>query len=140
MNVPDEGDAASRPPSPPLTLGVLLGRAIKLRCPICGQGPLFAGWFKMHPRCEHCGLKYEREPGYFLGASYINYGIIVLPVTFLYIVLHFQFGWPNESLRWLIAFCLFVPLLTFRHSRAIWLALDCHLDRSIREEVQAGRK
>lgn len=135
MNAPSGGEASQLPPSPPLTLGVLLGRALRLRCPLCGEGPLFAGWLKMHSRCNHCGLKYEREPGYFLGASYINYGFIVLPVTFLYIVLHFQFGWPNESLRWLIAICLIMPLITFRYSRAIWLAIDCHFDRSIREEV-----
>jgi uncharacterized protein (DUF983 family) len=135
VTAPAEGEAEPRPPSPPLTLGVLLKRALRLRCPLCGEGKLFIGWFRMHPKCSHCGLKYEREPGYFLGASYVNYGIIVLPVTFLYIVLHFQFRIPNESLRWLIAVCVIVPLITFRYSRAIWLAIDCHFDRSIREEL-----
>ena len=26
------------------------------RCPNCGEGPLFAGFLKVSPRCEACGL------------------------------------------------------------------------------------
>ena len=29
----------------------------------------------MYERCEVCNLKFEREPGYFLGAMYISYGL-----------------------------------------------------------------
>jgi uncharacterized protein (DUF983 family) len=28
------------------------------RCPRCGQGPLFAGYLHIAPRCTHCGLDY----------------------------------------------------------------------------------
>ena len=31
----------------------------------------------MHPQCPVCGLRYHREPGYFLGAMYISYGLAV---------------------------------------------------------------
>ncbi len=140
MNLPTEEAVDQRPPSTPLTPGVLLGRALRLRCPLCGEGKLFSGWFTMLANCKSCGLRYQREPGYYLGASYVNYALIVLPVTFLYIVLHFQFGFSNAQLRWLIAFCVIVPLLTFRHSRALWLALDSFFDRSIREETRSAHK
>lgn len=31
----------------------------------------------MHSHCPHCGLQYEREPGFFWGAMYITYAFTV---------------------------------------------------------------
>ena len=39
---------------------------------------LFRTWFAMYERCAVCGLRFEREQGYFLGAMYINYGVTVV--------------------------------------------------------------
>jgi len=41
-------------------------RALKLRCPNCGEDDLYRSFFRMNDKCSACGLKYEREPGYFL--------------------------------------------------------------------------
>ena len=30
------------------------------KCPRCGQGPLYAGFLKLHERCESCGLDYVK--------------------------------------------------------------------------------
>lgn len=30
--------------------------AVRGRCPRCGQGRLFAGWLKVRPACDVCGL------------------------------------------------------------------------------------
>ena len=57
---------------------LLLGRALRLRCPRCGETPLFTGWFAMPPRCAFCGIRFERAQGYFVGAIYVNYGVTVL--------------------------------------------------------------
>jgi uncharacterized protein (DUF983 family) len=38
----------------------------------CGLGPLYRSLFKMNTHCEYCGLVYEREQGYFVGAIYFN--------------------------------------------------------------------
>ena len=38
---------------------------------------MFANLFKMNLDCSNCGFKFEREPGYFVGAMYINYGATV---------------------------------------------------------------
>src|ERR1700752_3193482 len=56
----------------------LLSRALHLRCPRCGEAQIFQGLFRMLPECPTCGLKFEREPGYFLGAIYINYAATVV--------------------------------------------------------------
>ena len=40
----------------------LLGRALRLRCALCGQGRLFRGWLAMHPKCANCGVKSFYRP------------------------------------------------------------------------------
>src|SRR5215831_8819023 len=56
----------------------LLVWGLCLRCSRCGVCSLFRIWFSMHERCAVCHLRFEREQGYFLGAMYINYGVIVV--------------------------------------------------------------
>ncbi|MHC4880241.1 MAG: DUF983 domain-containing protein [Planctomycetota bacterium] len=112
-------------------LDVSYKRALKLRCPRCGEGRLFAGWFTMNERCEHCSLQYEREPGYFLGSSYINYGWTAMSMTVAYMLLHFVLEYPNEYvLPPLVAYIVIFPLVFFRYARALWLALDIYFDHS----------
>lgn len=124
-------DETPAPPPRP-TFETLVGRALKLRCPRCGVGKLFTGWFTMPERCSECRLKYERAPGYFLGSTYINYGLTAVMLTAMYFTLHFGLGWSNRQLAGPLAiFCILIPLMFFRHARALWLALDCHFDKSV---------
>ena len=120
-----------------LELGTALSRAIRLHCPVCGHGRLFAGWFRMHERCDGCGLKYERDPGYFLGSAYINYGLTAVILTAAYIGLHFGAGYSNRTLTpWLVTFCVLFPLVFFRYARAYWLAMDCYFDPQEIDKLQ----
>lgn len=103
----------------------LLRRSLLLRCPYCGQGKLFAGWLKMLDRCPNCGLKYEREPGFFLGSIYINYGLTALLVSVAYPVLSFNEIVPKAPLLFAaFVFVVLFPILFFRHARALWLGFD----------------
>jgi uncharacterized protein (DUF983 family) len=135
-----EGDMAApagerKWPQPPLE--TLIGRALKLRCPRCGGGRLFRGWFSMPERCEFCSLKFERAPGYFLGSAYINYGITAVLLMIAYFALHFGLGLTNRQLTpYLVGFCVLFPLATFRYARALWLAMDCHFDKSVINELE----
>ena len=116
-----------RPPASTITL-----RALQLRCPRCGESKMFAGLFRMREKCAHCGLKYEREPGYFLGSIYINYGLTAFLTSVGWVTLRFAYG--IES-RWLAvafgAFCVLFPMLFFRYARALWLAMHCRFDASL---------
>lgn len=107
----------------------LWSRAMRLRCPRCGEGKLFIGWFRMHERCSACQLKYERSPGYFLGSAYFNYGQTAATTTAGYLILHFGYGVHKD---WIIlplaAYCVLWPLFWFRYARALWLAFDCYFD------------
>jgi uncharacterized protein (DUF983 family) len=117
----------NRPPA-----STLIYRALRLRCPRCGDSRMFSGLFRMHETCAHCGLTYEREPGYFLGSIYINYGITAFLTTVGWITL--RFGCRIESRGLIVAFaafCVLFPMFFFRYARALWLALDCQFDQSL---------
>jgi hypothetical protein len=45
-----------------------LAAIVAQRCPRCLEWPVFATLFRRHARCPACGLRFEREPGYFTGA------------------------------------------------------------------------
>ncbi len=114
-------------------------RSFRLRCPVCGQGKLFRGPLRMNESCPNCGLVYQREPGYFLGSIYFNYGVTALLLTVGYMSL---FAWskisPNVLLWSAAAFCVLFPLWFFRYARSLWMAWD-HLADPI-PSAAAARK
>ena len=80
----------------------------------------------MNATCPDCGLQFEREPGYFVGAMYFSY---LLSVVFL-AGIFFMLRWlvPAWSSQWaaLVAVILFLPFvgMTFRYSRTLWIYYD----------------
>jgi len=79
----------------------------------------------MYDTCPNCGLKFEREPGFFLGSIYINYGLTALIVAIAYPLLLFVIGVPERPLLLsAVAFTVFFPLLLFPWARSIWIAFD----------------
>ena len=107
-----------------------LAAIARLRCPICWEGRVFHGIFAMNERCPVCGLTFQREPGYFLGAMYFSYALaipIILAFTALaYLALP---GWHLYQLV-LLAWAACVPLIpaVFRYSRVMWLHFDHYFD------------
>ena len=79
----------------------------------------------MHEHCAVCRLTFEREPGYFVGAIYINYAATAILTISGFLVLD---AYTDLSLRAQLAlwgaFGIAFPLLFFRHSKSFWLALD----------------
>jgi uncharacterized protein (DUF983 family) len=116
-------------------------RALRLRCPWCGVGELFAGWMRMHERCRGCGFKFERESGYFLGSIYVNYGASVVLALVLHLLMqnvwHVAIGLQVVLLAGIVA--LF-GLYFFRWARALWLALDLSLDPPRADEFSPGQR
>jgi hypothetical protein len=85
----------------------------------------------MHRTCSTCGFEFERAPGYFLGSTYINYGVTTLLTTWTYMVLRFGFEVPKSLLIPALAtFCVIFPVVFFRYARSLWLAFDCYFDRT----------
>jgi len=103
----------------------MLGYGLRLRCPRCGIGPLYRKAFRMNDQCAHCGLKLEREQGYFIGAIYINYGATVgIAVPGFFLLDAFTNITINQQLALWVSFAVFFPLIFFHHSRSLWLVLD----------------
>jgi len=108
---------------------LLVIRAVRLRCPFCGRGKLFRGFFLMHEHCESCGKSFEREPGFFLGSIYVNYGVTALIVAITYPMLLFGFGLPETPLLLGAGiFVLLFPIWFFRYARSLWLGFDQFAD------------
>ena len=79
----------------------------------------------MEDRCSECNADFQREPGFYLGSIYINYGITALVVAIVYPIMLFQAGWSQELLLGIaLGFTLVFPVLLFRHARSLWLGFD----------------
>ena len=95
----------------------------------------------MSKACSACEFRFERPPGYFLGSTYINYGITAATSTVSYVVLHFGLGCANgQLLPGMVTFILIFPLVFFRFARSLWLSLDCYFDRVGASEAMSGSR
>ena len=109
----------------------MLGRALRLRCPQCGETQLFRTYFLMHETCAVCHRKYEREPGFFLGTIYFNYGLTSLISAIAYPVARFGFQCPQTpTVIAIVTFVVLFPVWFFRYARSLWLAFDHYVDPS----------
>jgi uncharacterized protein (DUF983 family) len=103
-----------------------LWAVIRQRCPVCCEGKVFASSTRMNLVCPLCGIRFEREQGYFLGAMYLSYGMASCILGGFLFILHLL--WPEVDLGWLVlvALVLFLPLVpaVFRYSRICWIAFD----------------
>jgi uncharacterized protein (DUF983 family) len=110
------------PPTAAQKWWALLGQ----RCPRCCRGRIYAHGMKMNERCPTCNLLFEREPGYFLGALYVSYGMASFILIALLLIGHWLF--PDIDLGWMVLICgvvfvPFVPTVT-RYARVIWIFFD----------------
>ena len=103
-------------------------------CPRCRMGKIFRasifrGLPKMYERCAICGLKFEREEGYFLGAMYISYGVALAMITAFALLWYAIMRWPLEKnvVSAIIVFIPFAPIVS-RLSRIIWIYFDRTVD------------
>lgn len=123
----------------PPSLRTVLARALALRCPRCGMTALYTGAFAMREVCAVCGLRYEREPGYFVGAIYVNYAAAVAIGIGTVLVLDWTIGLTLRAQLVIgITLAAVVPLVFFRWARSVWLGLDYFLT-SADERVERRR-
>ena len=83
----------------------------------------------MWERCPNCGLTFEQEAGYFLGAMYISYGLALVAILGLGLLLWAFTNWSLLRIT-LWATLLFLPLaptITL-FSRVLWIYLDQAID------------
>jgi len=103
-------------------------RALRLRCPACGGGPVFLRWLRISPACPSCGLTFARgEQGYWLGAYFVNL-MVVETVFAALLVAALWWTWPNPPWqgieRGLAAAMVIAPFALYPWSHTIFLAFD----------------
>jgi uncharacterized protein (DUF983 family) len=96
------------------------------RCPRCCRGKIFGGFFRMNDPCPVCGMVFQREEGYFLGAMYVSYLIgTILAGLFYWAVWTWN---PNigPTAFMILFFLVYLPLTPFvwRYSRTGWIHFE----------------
>ena len=108
-----------------------LSAVLEGRCPQCRQKRLFKQapytlkFLEMHTNCGHCGLRYEREPGFFFGAMYISYALSVGILLTTGTLVYFIGSNPSSStyIIWVIGISLLLYPINYRLSRILFLHL-----------------
>jgi uncharacterized protein (DUF983 family) len=99
-------------------------------CPRCRIGrifrsSIFRGFPAMRETCLVCGLKFEREEGYFVGAMMIDYGLGLAITAAIGVVVWCLTRWPVDKVA-SVAFFIFLPIIPTltRFGRVLWIYLD----------------
>jgi uncharacterized protein (DUF983 family) len=108
------------------SLGTMLRRGLFRRCPRCGTGKLFSGWFRMVERCPRCGMRFSREEGFFIGALFVNFAVTET-VMFVWLAVMFFLTVPDPPVATIllgaVLISALVPLAFYPFSKTIWAAI-----------------
>jgi uncharacterized protein (DUF983 family) len=112
----------------------VLWAATNCKCPRCHQGNIFqtsafnlAKFSKTNERCPVCHLKFEKEPGFFVGAMYFSYAVsvaIFIAVGIGLVILSNTFQFEAATSTYIISIItisLLLMPLNFRYSRIMML-------------------
>lgn len=109
-------------------------------CPRCRRGRIYRrsflrAWLDMNRVCPECGLHFEREQGYFIGAMYVSYLLSMPPVAGLIFLIWLATGWRLDYVMlWtFFAYLPVVPVMV-RICRVIWIHVDQWLDPEVTME------
>ncbi len=116
----------------------------RFKCPRCHQGEFLdtrnvydlkkAGDLKEN--CSHCGLKYEREVGFYFGAMYVAYALAVALFVTCWVATTVLY--PNYEAMTLVWIVIGASLLTgpilYALSKIIWINLFVHYDKQYEEK------
>ncbi len=102
------------------------------KCPQCREGDFFENKFsfnvlkttKAKEKCNHCNLKFMREPSFFYGAMYVGYGLSVALAVAFYVIstVFFKLSMRQSLLVITIGLFALAPW-SLRLARVIWIHL-----------------
>jgi uncharacterized protein (DUF983 family) len=103
----------------------VLKRALKLRCPACGESSIVERPFHIRHHCPVCLALYKREDGFFVGAILANVVITELVILAFCFFCLLVLGAKYESvLIVLLIVALIFPVAFYHHSWSLWLGFD----------------
>lgn len=101
-------------------------------CPQCHEGKFFKSHpynikevGNLHEHCSVCGLKFEKEIGFYYGAMYVSYGLAVGVFIALWLSFYFFFPYLSTATQIWIVVSVSVALgpLIYALSKIIWANL-----------------
>jgi uncharacterized protein (DUF983 family) len=116
---------------------LLLARALTRRCPACGSPGIFKSWFALKTECPGCGLVFDREEGYFLGAMMVNLAASELIFALALVALVLA-TWPTPPWKviWIgaVVGMAVVPLIFYPFSKTVWIAFDLSFRPAVKRD------
>jgi uncharacterized protein (DUF983 family) len=119
-----------------------MSRGFRRKCPRCGE-PAFETWYRMKVHCSRCGVRFEREPGYWVGAVVLN--TVVIFATFL-IVFGTMVAITYPDVPWGLVMAvtvvtnLVVPFVFYPISKTLWAGLEMSWHPLESDEVEAAAR
>lgn len=97
---------------------------LRLRCPRCHRGPMFASAFTMRTRCPVCGLAFERASGEVSGGMVINLVVTLTVIVVCSLVFGLFTTIPVLTLIGALGlFTILFPIIFYRASRGLWASV-----------------
>lgn len=114
---------------PPSAWGPMFRRALLRRCPRCGSGGQFLGYWRLRDRCTGCGIRFVREEGYFTGVYLVNFAAVL--VVLFVMIMAFAIWWGREGEAPLVpalivggVVAVVLPVVLYPWARTVWAAMD----------------
>lgn len=129
--------------------GSKLNSIFKMKCPRCQEGDFYVSHpYSMkhigetHKYCPSCGLKYEKEIGFYYGAMYVSYGLGV--GLFVACWVSFNLFFPNAStfvqISVISGLSIFLSPYLYALSKIIWANLFFSYDPEAINRFKSGEK
>lgn len=101
------------------------------KCPNCRKGLIYKdknihfnfSTNRMNNKCDNCGFKFEKEPGFFFGAMYVSYilGIVEAVIVFIICRLFYESVFDVSIIVWISLAIILLSSFNMRVSRIIWI-------------------
>ena len=105
---------------------------VNLKCPRCHEGDLFLvknsymlrTMLAMPSRCPVCQQDFVIEPGFYSGALWTSYPLVIGILVITWLILHTTFGLPASSVSVVgTVIALILQPIIMRLGRSIWINL-----------------
>lgn len=118
---------------------------VRLKCPRCHKGDLFTksnpysfkDSMKMPDRCPVCNQDFQIEPGFYIGALWTSFPIVIFIMTLLSILL---LVFIKMELEWFFVAITVILLLLqpiiIRLGRVIWINIFVDYDAEATKDVE----
>lgn len=120
----------------------MIWRGLRRRCPRCG-GKAFDSWLRIKHHCDLCGLEFEREEGYWVGAVIVNTTVVFATFIAMFVSLVVM-TWPDVPWGVVMGVTVVanaaIPVAFYPISKTVWLALELSWHPLEPEEIDAAAR